>query len=348
LAQLGQFFRNEGGRAVRLAKATLIASAKTAIDVALTRDRAWISFESFDHRRYYVYLLHALTRIGPVGCSARDAQRACVWLSPGEFIRSVRVNWRPPSNGFLLSEGASGPGILQINPRYYSSPPASDRLFAPYFAHPEFYKAGLHKNVRGMRGRERKVRVFFAGTLSGSAYSEEFPFPILTRDKIFNHILTRFERDIRSGSGGGGSRPIVIVSTGDTRDVIEKHELSPSAYLEAMSRADFFICPPGYRMPHSHNLIEAMSVGTIPITNYHSYMRPALAPDENCVAFSTIAELERVVDRALCMAEGEIRRLRAGVISYYEQNLEPESFGKKLMGRAATISELVVNDESGR
>ena len=115
-----------------------------------------------------------------------------------------------------------------------------------------------------------------------------------------------------------------------------------------MSRSDFAICPPGWLMPHSHNLIEAMSVGTIPITNYHAYMRPSLTPDGNCLAFSTREELEEVIDFALRMPPAEIERLRAGVISYYEEYIEPERFGKKLMARLPSISELMVNDESGR
>ena len=119
-------------------------------------------------------------------------------------------------------------------------------------------------------------------------------------------------------------------------------------YIDAMAQSDFFICPPGWFMPHSHNLIEAMSVGTIPITNYHTYMRPSLTPDENCLAFSTLKELENVVNRAQRMAAKEIQRLREGVISYYDEHVDPMSFGLKLIEHSSSISELVVNDESGR
>jgi len=48
------------------------------------------------------------------------------------------------------------------------------------------------------------------------------------------------------------------------------------------------------------------------------------------------------------MPAGEIQRLREGVISYYEKYMEPESFGKELMECLPSISEVVVNDESGR
>ena len=170
----------------------------------------------------------------------------------------------------------------------------------------------------------------------------------MSRDKILDYIIARFEWAIKAELSENGLQPIVIVSTSDPRDVFDKYKLSLSEYMDAMSRSDLAICPPGWLIPHSHNLIEAMSVGTIPITNYHSYMRPSLTPDGNCLAFSTLEELERVIDFALCMPAAEIQRLREGVISYYEEYIEPERFGKKLMECLPSISELMVNDESGR
>ena len=98
---------------------------------------------------------------------------------------------------FSLGERYNGPNTLQMNPQYYSSPPADHRLFAPYFAHPKFYKAGLHKVVHDMRERARNVRIFFAGTNSVSAYSEKFRFPILSRDKILRHLIQKFEWAIK-------------------------------------------------------------------------------------------------------------------------------------------------------
>jgi hypothetical protein len=347
MAQFSRFFRGAVRRTRWCGKA-LVAGAKTAIDAVLHRDRASISFEHLDDTPQHVYLLFALTRIGLVGCPARDAHRAWAFLPLRDFTRNIRINWKSPSDGILLSESAKGPNTLQMNPQYYSSPPADHRLFAPYFAHPEFYRAGLHHDVLGMRERERNVRIFFGGTNSTIAYSEKFRFPILSRDKILDHIIAKFAWAIKGQFSENGLQPIVIVSTSDPRDVFDKYKLSLSEYMDAMSRSDFAICPPGWLMPHSHNLIEAMSVGTIPITNYHAYMRPSLTPDGNCLAFSTREELEEVIDFALRMPPAEIERLRAGVISYYEEYIEPERFGKKLMARLPSISELMVNDESGR
>jgi hypothetical protein len=353
MSQFGRFTRKASRRALRLLGTASIAGAKTLIDAVLNSGRASISFEhlnvtdDLDYGRHYVYLLFALTRIRAVGCSVRDARRAWEWLPLRDFIKSIRINWRSPQYGILLSESKRGEHILHINPNYYSSHPAGHRLFAPYFAHPEFYRAGLHNEVREMRRQTRNVKIFFAGTVS-SVYSDSFRFPILSRDKVLGHIATKFEWAIKSELSRNDSRPILIVSTSYPGNDTNKYKLSLREYLDVTSRSGFFICPPGWLVPHCHNLIEAMSVGTIPITNYHLYMRPPLTPDGNCLAFSTVEELERVINRALCMPEEEIQRLREGVISYYEEHIEPESFGKKLMECSPLISEVVVNDETGR
>jgi hypothetical protein len=348
LIHSGDFLWSMITRAVRYAKVACILGTKAAIDIVTKHDRAWISFEHLNDNRYCVYLLFALTRVGRVGCSPRDSYyRARKWLPVRDFIRSIRINWRAPTENMLLSDCTCGPGILYINGQYYSSPPAKHRIFAPYFAHPEFYKVGLHNVVCAMRRRDRNIRIFFAGTISDSAYSEHFRFPILRRHEILRHIISNFEWAIRTEIDINETQPILLVATSDIRDTVSKHKFSIGSYIDAMSRSDFFICPPGWLMPHCHNLIEAMSVGTIPITNYHSFMRPSLTPDVNCLAFSTLDELEIAINRALCMDVGEIERLREAVTTYYDEHLEPASFGKKIVERPAEISEIVVNDESG-
>jgi hypothetical protein len=342
--------RHATKRAFRAAGLVSIGGAKASIDVLLNRDRPQFSFGRLSDERYNVYLLFALTRIGEVGCSASDVRVAYKWLPKRFFFKKIQINWRAPTEEILLCENTLGrrPDILRIDRRYYSLPPSEHRLFAPYFAHPEFYRSGLHDAVRGMRGRERNVKIFFAGTQSESAYSKSFNFPILNRDKILRHLSEKFERVEKAQADESGRRSMLIVTTNDTRDTLDKHRLSIQNYMELMSRSEFFICPPGGRMPHSHNLIEAMSVGTIPITNYYSYMRPPLTSDENCLAFSTLQEFEKIVDRALQMPAPEVQHLREGVLSYYDKHLKPESFCRKLMERPASILEVVVNDESGR
>jgi hypothetical protein len=323
----------------------LFKGSKLAFDYAHPGDVPTFSFESLGqpHNRFYPYLLTALTQTGTIGCSTRDLPRAWRCLSTRDFLlktRSVRQGY----GKILLSTTREGTGILHINTNYYSAGPAEHRIVAPYFAHPAFYKHKMHTSVFQMRGEPRSIRVFFSGTLSRSAYSEKFHFPILSRDKVLTHVLSTFgdriatRRDARS-------KPIVMLITSDISDILEKHALSLPDYMDTMARSAFFICPPGTLMPHSHNMVEAMSVGAIPITNYHSYVTPPLTPDVNCLAFSTLKELEEVIERALRMSEAEIRKMRLAVIDYYDRHLDPKSFGKTLRDSGPALEEVVVIDE---
>ena len=343
LVRLDRLLRRAVRRAARVASVVSIVGLKALIDVVLKRDRPKISFERLSDYHNHIYLLFALTRVGKVGCYPRHAPLAYKNMPIRDFLRRVRINWHSPTDGILLSESAHGPDILHINPKYYSLRPSQHRFFAPYFAHPEFYRTGLHNAVLNMRRRERNVKIFFAGGYN-THYSENFRFPILSRDKILRHLIEQFEWAIKADADKNGVKSILFVSPSDGGS-LDKHKLSIQDYIDTMSRSEFFICPPGCVHPHSHNLVEAMSVGAIPITNYHSYMRPPLTPDGNCLAFSTLQELEIAVNRALHMHVGEVQRLRESVISYYDEHLKPENFGKKLMERPASISEVVVIDE---
>ena len=219
-------------RVIRAAGLVSIGGAKALIDVFLDRDRPKFSFGRLSDERYNVYLLFALTRIGEVGCSASDTRVAYKWLPIRLFFKKIRINWRAPTEDILLCESALGrrSDILRIDRRYYSLPPSEHRLFAPYFAHPEFYRSGLHEAVRRMRGRERNVKIFFAGTHSESAYSKSFSFPILSRDKILDYIIARFEWAIKAELSENGLQPIVL----SQRAILEMSSTSISFHCQSI------------------------------------------------------------------------------------------------------------------
>jgi glycosyltransferase involved in cell wall biosynthesis len=283
-----------------------------------------------------------------VGCAPRDAWLAFDWLPVREFTRRIRINWKAPATGIII--GLDGPveGGVHLIPKYYTSPPAQRRFFAPYFAHPEFYKRKIYLKVLSMRAEERDVKVFFAGTQSLGAYSDNFNFNILNRYVILDHVLEQFRPHIVNDVDRVSQDNILFILNSDTRDVLSVHQLSIEEYMAVMSRSQFFLCPPGYLMPHSHNLIEAMSVGAIPITNYASCMHPPLTPGENCLAFSTLQELEPLIRRVLQMQPVDISRMREAVLEYYDKYLDPKNFANQFLETAHQISEIIVNDESGR
>jgi hypothetical protein len=63
-------------------------------------------------------------------------------------------------------------------------------------------------------------------------------------------------------------------------------------------------------MPWAHNLIEAMAVGSSPITNYGHLLRPPLEDGRTCFAFGSRVSLEEALRRACSASERELARMR--------------------------------------
>lgn len=322
--------------------AAILASAYRIIDPG--SDKA-IYLNIHLEERQNVYLLTALAETGLISCRPGKASLLLKLLSIRLFLRSVKIAWLYPSKGYAITDArmanTSNMKTININRNYYSSPKIPGGKIAPYFAHPVFYRQKLYKIAPALRGSNRHIKILFAGTNSRDTYSSKFGFPLLTRDVIIDFIASNFNKEITNGQ-------INLVTTDDSRDVVNKFTLAPKEYLEKVALADFFICPPGWLMPHSHNMVEAMSVGTIPITNYAKYVKPALEPGTNCLSFNSTNELRDAIQKALNMSEENIGEMRKRVIHYYDTFLDPGSFGKELRRNIDSIDELIVNDESGK
>jgi hypothetical protein len=110
--------------------------------------------------------------------------------------------------------------------------------------------------------------------------------------------------------------------------------IEPEDWLGTLAMADFFLSPPGIVMPMCHNIIEAMAVGTIPITNYPEWLDPHLVHMENCIVFDDREDLIAKLKMALEMAPQEIARLRSNVIDYYETHMRPDTFVRRVEASA--------------
>src|SRR5260370_10572567 len=68
-----------------------------------------------------------------------------------------------------------------------------------------------------------------------------------------------------------------------------------SEWLKTLSRCEVFLAPPGISMPQCHNIIEAMAVGCIPLTNYIEWLSPPLTDGVNCFQFRDENDLRKRV-----------------------------------------------------
>jgi glycosyltransferase involved in cell wall biosynthesis len=165
----------------------------------------------------------------------------------------------------------------------------------------------------------------------------------MSRAEVFSTIFARFSSQI--GSLADPTKQIIISQTDEGADNVVKHPLSPDQYLAAIAGADFFICPPGWSMPHSHNLVEAMSVGTIPITNYNDYIAPALVNNVNSLQFHDAESLSEAIDTALNMPAHHVREMREQALLYYDEVLSHLAVGTKIRQSLLTLDKIIANSE---
>lgn len=112
----------------------------------------------------------------------------------------------------------------------------------------------------------------------------------------------------------------------DIRKPGSKYEISFNDFEKQLEASDFFIAPPGNGMPHCHNIMEALSRGCVPITNYDRWLMPQLQDGVNCLSFRDKEGLER----ALSMNEDEVKKMRQAAKDYYDRYCSPDAVYKLL------------------
>ena len=209
----------------------------------------------------------------------------------------------------------------------------SNPIIMPFPMHP--LQSGVTPaDLEALRPSPRRMRIFFSGDTNhyGRVWVHH-PRPKLPRLQIVNAIKARLgdalvlvqdTPALQTLKQAGYSRKCVITASSEVR-------IEFADWLGTLAQADFFLSPPGIVMPMCHNIVEAMAVGTIPITNYPEWMDPHLEPGRNCLAFDEADDLIATLHRALAMEPTEIARMKANVIDYYEKHLRPQTFVDRVL-----------------
>jgi hypothetical protein len=307
--------------------------------------------------RYPTFLYQALRASEIIECRRPDLPFFLLHGSISDFlfrVRSIGPEEQPRAPRILaepIDDTSGFSARILIHHNAYVSHLGHDAVTAPYFVHPVLVQGGWTTRFTRHRRGVRDIRVVFAGA-EGPQY-DAISYPLMSRHRVL-HALRNFR-----------PAPIVVVQRKELctlRDAamvlvmaggsIDDREcpplLSPTEYLALLGRSDFAIAPPGLVMPHSHNVIEAMAVGCIPILNYPELFQPVLQDGINCLAFMEEQELQQQVRRALSMSSTEVARMRQEVIHYYESVLAPAAFGRRLQQVDGPLIHLHVNGELGR
>lgn len=237
--------------------------------------------------------------------------------------------------------------VLLVDINYFTSKKATDEYVFPYNMHPDVYNLNLYKSIPTLRQVEKTIKVFFGGNTGVGYGNPDIPklFGKITRNEIVAYLEEFLDKDkltnLTSEEEANlvlSEKPFEIVSAKKPLFTIEN-------WLEVLARSNFYIALPGFSMPFSHNVVEAMSVGTIPILQYPEMFTPPLTNMVDCLSFDSKNDLIDKINFALNLETEKISAMRENVLKYYDENLKPEIAVDKLFDKLPTVRKLYLNVE---
>lgn len=128
----------------------------------------------------------------------------------------------------------------------------------------------------------------------------------------------------------------------------ENYQIEMKDIRSHLALFNFYLCCPGVVMPLCHNVVEAMSVGTIPIIEkeYADVMYPNLEHLKNVVIFNDLNDLKMLLkERLFVLSNDEILAIRKNVFDYYEEFLSPTGMIKNLNKNIADVKKIYLQAE---
>ncbi|MEM9644727.1 MAG: hypothetical protein AAF989_07025, partial [Planctomycetota bacterium] len=183
----------------------------------------------------------------------------------------------------------------------------------PYPMHPATIPHAAPVNIRRWRSAHDRRAMLFAGRQQGrhGRATMGARFGVATRLQILDALKRLDGKDV--------AMPIII------RDS-DRIPIEAPDWLPFLARHSFFICCPGVAQPMCHNIVEAMSVGTIPLVEYGDRMTPKLVDGETAICFSGVDGLRSAVHRIRRLSKTQLRKMSENVSEYYDEHLRGDLF----------------------
>lgn len=199
----------------------------------------------------------------------------------------------------------------------------------PMSFHPLMYHYGFWNDKVDTEGT-RINSVFCYGNFDSQAYLEikRTDFSVIPRTELLSH----FKEKPGFLSLSGETEILKRMEEGSLDKkyafaIKEYFQIPMERVREILSHFNFYLCCPGVVMPLCHNVIEAMSVGTIPLIQkeYAEVMYPNLTDKVNAIIFNDQEDLDSILDSLFEIPESEISVMRKNVLEYFQDYLTPES-----------------------
>ena len=265
------------------------------------------------------------------------------------FLSMPHVRWSPrprdpdprqasrgkfPNEGTRVGSRIGHRGMLRLNDHGHGEgwhlrlgrdiEPAM--LVMPYPMHPVGDAMTPPTDRVRMRSQARGTQILFAGRQKASYGKNRVSsrFGVLSRLDFLDTLRNAFPNRIGDHVGMSDAKPIILQDAA-------LHPIAATDWLRTLASANFFLCPPGVCQPLCHHLVEAISVGTIPILEYGPRVSPYLVDGQNAILFRGSGGLIAAISRATSMTSREILTMRAGAIEFFERHYDVHQWFDQLL-----------------
>jgi hypothetical protein len=223
----------------------------------------------------------------------------------------------------------------QLSNDYFGIPKGLNEFHVPMSEYPAFYFYGVEIPIIGINNR-RKNSVFMSGNMDAAYYnniSKSQFFNVISRREVADFIMKQpyyldvgTLDDLNNFINADNDFKVLFI------DTQEKFRISFRDLKTTLIQFNFYLALPGILIPQSHNLIEAMSVGCIPVIhkNYAALFSPALKHEENAIVYCNLKELDSQLLELFKFDDTIVDLMRERVYGYYQNYLSPKSIVKKI------------------
>ncbi|MGX7668116.1 ATPase [Flavobacterium pedocola] len=206
----------------------------------------------------------------------------------------------------------------------------------PYIMHPRNY---MHPEPVLL---EKNIGILISGNFEAKIYDTTLirdNFKMLNRWEIYSEIVKHPSLVQITGTELMEGLSSKVFSDKFVLMKWQNGAIPNDKWRHYLSASNFLFCAPGMTMPMCHNVVEAMSVGVIPIINYENWLNPSLEDKVNCLVYHDQKDIANVIDLALSMSEAEILHLRKNVVLYFESYYKAFDFEAKQTKELVLINE---------
>lgn len=321
-------------------------------DSSITAPAAYFDLH---HNIFHRYLLDLMLMLRDQGFTIRLRHRPSLignWSTHllFRFVPHIQLYFNNANRAgdLLFTDNVHNTEGIFLDPDYFNPAPADPNTYIlPMPMVDSLYSKGLHTWFPRWEELERKRKLFFVGNMD-PAYDHAsdhlaMRFGCFSRNHLIQLILDGYrDRILRPSSPAelhsDHPKDIVLVD----RKVVN---IPHGSLRPTMARHDLFLAASGVIMPLCHNVIEALSVGCIPIIQHPSLLSPKLEHGVNCLAFDDEAGLKLILDRLPDMRDEEILRMRQNALHYYKTNLSPEAVVGKITAMGKDLRRIRMNAE---